>query len=53
VLDGVKPGAFGEHPTGEDTLHVAGQLDLIHLDEGRGVRRLGWRARMADARRHP
>jgi hypothetical protein len=53
VLDGVKTGAFGEHPPGEDTLHVAGQLDLIHLDEGRGVRRLGWRARMADARRHP
>jgi hypothetical protein len=52
VLDGVKPGAFGEHPAGEDALHVAVQLDLIHLDEGRGVRRLGWRARMADARRN-
>jgi hypothetical protein len=47
VLDGVKAGAFGEHPAGEDPLHLARQLDLVHLDEGRGVGRIGRRARVA------
>jgi hypothetical protein len=33
MLDGVKPGALGEHPAGEDPLLLAGELDLVHLDE--------------------
>jgi hypothetical protein len=33
VLDGVKAGAFGEHPAGEDALHFPGQLHFIDLDE--------------------
>jgi hypothetical protein len=33
VLNGVKPGAFGEHPAGEYALLLAGECDLIHLDE--------------------
>ena len=52
VLDGVKAGALGEHPAGEDALHLAGQLHLVDLDEGCGVRRLGRRTRVADPRRH-
>jgi hypothetical protein len=52
VLDGVKARAFGEHPAREDALHLPRQLDLVHLHEGRVVRRLGRRARVADARRH-
>jgi hypothetical protein len=52
VLDRVKAGAFGEHPAGEDTLHLAGELHLIDLDEGRGMRRLGGGARIADPGRH-
>jgi hypothetical protein len=34
VLDRVKAGALGEHPAGENALHLAGQLHLIDLDEG-------------------
>jgi len=34
VLHGVKAGTVGEHPAGENTFDVAGELDLIHLDEG-------------------
>jgi hypothetical protein len=34
VLDGVKAGAFGEHPAREDALHLPGELDLVDLDEG-------------------
>jgi hypothetical protein len=52
VLHGVKAWAFGEHPTRENALHLAGELDLIHLDEGRGMGRLGRRARIAHARRY-
>jgi hypothetical protein len=52
VLDGVKPWAFGEHPTGEDALDLAGELDLVHLHEGRGVGRFRRWAAIADARRH-
>jgi hypothetical protein len=33
VLHGVKAGAFGEHPAGEDALDVAVELDLINLHE--------------------
>jgi len=52
VLDGVKAGALGKHPASEDPLHLARQLDLVDLDEGRGVRRIGRRARVAHPRRH-
>jgi hypothetical protein len=52
VLDGVKAGALGEHPAGEDALHLAGQLHLVDLDEGGRVGRFRRRARVADARRH-
>jgi hypothetical protein len=52
VLDGVKAGAFGEHPAGKDTLHLAGELHLVDLDEGGGIRGLGRRSRVADPRRH-
>jgi hypothetical protein len=52
VLDGVKAGALGEHPAGEDALLLAGQLGLVHFDEGCSIRRLRRRARVADARRH-
>jgi hypothetical protein len=48
----VKPRAFGKHPTGENPLHLSGELDLVHLDKGGGMRRLGGRARVADPRRH-
>ena len=51
MLHGVKAGAVGEHPTGEDPLDVAVELDLVDLDEGRGVRRLGGRPGVADPRR--
>jgi len=33
MLHGVKTGAFGEHPAGEDALLLARELDLVHLDE--------------------
>jgi hypothetical protein len=33
MLHGVKPGALGEHPAGEDALLLARELDLVHLDE--------------------
>jgi hypothetical protein len=52
VLDGVKAGAFGEHPAGKDTLHLASELHLVDLDEGGGIRGLGRRSRVADPRRH-
>jgi len=52
VLHRVKPRAFGKHPTGENPLHLSGELDLVHLDKGGGMRRLGGRARVADPRRH-
>jgi hypothetical protein len=52
VLDGVKARAVGEHPTGKDALHLAGELHLIDFDEGRSVRRLSGRTRVAGARRH-
>jgi len=51
MLHGVKAGAVGEHPTGKDPLDVAVELDLVDLDERRGVRRLGGRPRVADPRR--
>jgi hypothetical protein len=34
VLDGVKTGALGEHPAGEDALNLAGEFHLIDLDKG-------------------
>jgi len=52
VLDGVKAGAFGEHPAGEDALHLAGELHLVDLDESDGIRGLGRGPRVAYARRH-
>jgi hypothetical protein len=52
VLNGVKAGAFGEHPAGKDTLHLAGELHLVDLDEGGGIRRLGRGSRVADPWRH-
>ena len=52
MLDRVQAGARGEHPAGEDALDLALQRDLVDLDEGVGIRRLGRRARVADARRH-
>jgi len=51
VLDGVKTGTLGEHPAGEDALHLAGELHFVDFDEGCGMRRLGRRARVADPRR--
>jgi hypothetical protein len=51
MLDGVKARAFGEHPAGEDPLHVAVELDLVNLDEGGGVGRLGRWAGVAHAGR--
>jgi hypothetical protein len=52
MLDGVKPGAFGEHPAGKDPLLLAAELDLVHLDERGGVGCLGGRAGIADPWRH-
>jgi hypothetical protein len=52
VLHGVKAWAVGEHPAGKDALDLSGELDLVDLDEGCGVRRLGGRAGIADPRRH-
>jgi hypothetical protein len=49
MLDGVKARAFGKHPAGEDTLHVAVELDLVNLDKGGGVGRLGRRTGVANA----
>jgi hypothetical protein len=34
VLDRVKAGTLGEHPAGENALHLAGELHLVDLDEG-------------------
>lgn len=52
MLHGVKAGTVGEHPTGEDALDFAVELDLVNLDEGRGMRRLGRRPGVADPWRH-
>jgi hypothetical protein len=52
MLDGVKAGTVGEHPASKDALDVAVELDLVNLDEGRRVRRLGRRPRVADPRGH-
>jgi hypothetical protein len=52
VLHGVKAGAAGEHPAREDALDLPVELDLVHLDEGCGVRRLGGRPGIADPWRH-
>jgi hypothetical protein len=52
MLDGVKAGAFGEHPAGKDALNLAIQLHLVNLDKRGGVRRLGRRSCVADPRRH-
>ena len=51
MLDGVKTGAFGEHPAREDPLHLSRQLHLVDLDEASGLRRFRGRAAVADARR--
>jgi hypothetical protein len=51
VLDSVKAGALSEHPPRKDALHVAGERDLVDLDEGSGVGRLGRRPRIANPRR--
>lgn len=48
----MKAWALGEHPTGKNALDVAVELDLVHLDEGGGVGRLGRRPRIANTRRH-
>ena len=52
MLDGMQAGARGEHPAGEDTLGLLLQSDLVHLDEGGGLRILGRRPGEANARRH-
>jgi hypothetical protein len=52
VLHGVKAGTVGEHPAGKDALDLSVELDLVHLDEGRSVRRLGRRPGVADPGRH-
>jgi hypothetical protein len=52
VLHGVKAGAIGEHPAGKDALDLSGELDLVNLDEGVSVWRLGWRPGIANPRRH-
>jgi len=52
VLHGVKAWAIGEHPAGKDALDLSGELDLVHLDKGCGVGRLGGRAGIANPRRH-
>ena len=48
----MQAGARGEHPAGEEPLDLVGERDLVDLDEGGRLRRLGRRARVADARRH-
>jgi hypothetical protein len=52
MLHGVKAGALGEHPAGEDPGLLARELDLVDLDEGRRIWRFSRRTRIADARRH-
>jgi hypothetical protein len=52
MLHGVKAGTVGEHPAGKDALDITVELDLVDLDEGIGVRRLGGRPRIAHPRRH-
>jgi len=52
VLDCVKAGAFGEHPAGEDTMDLARERGLVDLDKGYGAGLFGWRAGIADPRRH-
>lgn len=52
MLDGVKAGAFGEHPAGEDTMHLARERGLVDFDKGCGAGRLGRRAGIAHPRRH-
>ncbi len=52
MLDAVQAGAVGEHPAGKDPLLLLLVVDLVDLGEGVGVRRIGRRARIADARRH-
>ena len=52
MIDRVQARACGEHPAGEDPLHLAVERDLVDLDEGVGLRRFGRRARVADPRRH-
>jgi len=47
VLHGVKAGALGEHPPGEDALDLARELGLVDLDKRGGMRRLGRRRRIA------
>jgi hypothetical protein len=34
VLNGVKAGAVGKHPAGEDALDLAVERYLVNLDEG-------------------
>src|SRR5665213_3504808 len=52
MLDRMQAGAGREHPASEDAFDLALQRDLIHFDEGVGVRGLGWWPRIAHARRH-
>ncbi len=52
MLHGVKAWAIGEHPAGKNALDLSGELDLVNLDEGCGVGRLGGGARIANPRRH-
>jgi hypothetical protein len=52
VLDGVKSRALGEHPAGENPLHLACKLHLVDFDERRGMGRLGGRSRVANPRGH-
>jgi hypothetical protein len=53
MLHGVKARAVGESPAGENSLCRPIQQEFIDLDEGRGLRRLGGRVRVARPRRDP
>ena len=48
----MKAGAFGEHPAGEDAMDLARERGLVDLDKRYGAGLFGWRAGIADPRRH-
>jgi len=52
MLDPMQPRTGGKHPTRKNTFDLALQRDFINLDEGVGIRRLSWRARIAHPRRY-
>ena len=52
MLDRVQARACREHPAREDPLDLALECHFVDCNEGIGVRRLGRRTRIANARRH-